>query len=126
MNLVTQTAVAASLSQARAVSVIPDGLRAPVDLLALIQGYGDAKFGDGYRLAKDRSRLEYGDTADLGEITEEVERLQGAEFERDELVKASTGVLLVLSLLTNDIDAMGCGSRRAVDAFVAALSEVRS
>lgn len=104
-------------------ATLPNGKTAPVDLLALIGQYGTARFREGYQSASDRYRQEYGDSASLDEITEEVERLHGCEEERNGLMEASTGVLLVLSLLERQL---GSGARQVVEAFRAALQECKS
>lgn len=99
----------------------PAKAKASVDLLSLVEEYGTACHRDGHLSVSDRYHQEHGDTADTGAIRHEVERLYGCEWDRDQLLDASTGVLLVLSRLELDAPA-----QEAVEKFRKAVAEAMS
>lgn len=112
------------------IPTIPAGLKAPVDLLALLEQLRPLDRAEGALRATDQYHQEYGDDRAEGlfqQVQDEAERLQCCEYERDELVKASTGLLLVLSLLSGQerdwLKRMGCNAEAAVETFRAALKE---
>lgn len=107
-------------------------VKAPPNLEAMTLKYGEDMRLHGVQCAVDaRSRHPEhdnlgGNTPDFEPVREEIERLQCAEFDRDQVLDATTDVLLVLSRLQGVIAAMGTAEVEAVEKFRKAVAEAQS
>lgn len=100
-------------------------VKAPVDLEAMVLkalSYRRAHIPRG-------GRAEYFDDEPepaFEPIRAEIERLQCAEYDRDQVMGTTTGVLLVLSRLRGVIAAMGPEAQEAVERFSKAVAEAQA
>ena len=112
-------AVDRAMSQAQA--RMPQ-IKVPVDLLALIDQYGDAKYRYGAQSVSDRYHQDYADAPDMGPIAQEVERLQGAEFKWLEVASE----LLAKCSVSDDSRYGTLGTQFVRDVLIKALAEVQA
>lgn len=104
---------------------IPANLKCPTDWVLKFEQFVRASRKAALELRADRREAldELESRAD--EIKDGIEQLQGAEYDREQLLEASTGVLLVLSRLWLD-DSLTSDEKAAVSNFREAVAEAQS